>query len=115
MQWRIRKLSQGYVQTASPEEREAKQAQVERAFLAVMERDPEDVRAYVGLGTLYMRVGRYKEAQEVYGEACALEEGRNAYVWVAMGNLEAKVRALAGSRAHGPACGAPRSRVPRPR
>jgi hypothetical protein len=49
------------------------------------------MRAYVSLGTLYQRSGRIDEARHLFEEGCAVAEGRNAFIWTAMANLESKV------------------------
>jgi uncharacterized protein HemY len=100
LQWRTRKrrIKSNFIKDFN--ERHKELAQIERDLLAIMEREPEDPRAYVSLGMLYIKARRTAEAREVFGEACALEEGRNAYVWTAMANLEFKVRLKAPSSFH---------------
>jgi uncharacterized protein HemY len=95
VQWRARKrrIKSKFIKDFN--ERHQALAQIEREMLAIMERDPEDPRAYVSLGTLYVQARRIAEAREVFGEACALEEGRNSFVWTAMANLEDKVCSVA--------------------
>lgn len=71
-----------------------KSQQVEAELRAVMEKDPTDERTYVSLGTFLLRQKRVDEARAVYEEGCAIAEGKNAYIWTAMANLERKVGPL---------------------
>lgn len=71
-----------------------KAQQVEQELRSVLATDPTDERTYVVLGTLLLRQRRIEEARAVYEEGCAIAEGKNAYIWTAMANLERKVRSL---------------------
>lgn len=78
----------------------------EQAFERILQQDPLDMRAYVSLGTLYQRSGRIDQARHVFEEGCAVAEGRNAFIWTAMANLERKVPPvrLLWMRCGGPRC-----------
>ena len=65
-------------------------AEAEAAFQRVLEMDPTDGRAYVGLGKLLLSLRRPGEAREVYRKGAANTGGESAYVWQAWGVLEAR-------------------------
>eukprot|EP00892_Ulva_mutabilis_P003111 jgi/Ulvmu1/12800/UM097_0029.1 len=83
---------------ASGEEKLRKAQQVEQDLRDILARDPTDERTYVTLGTLLLRQRRVTEARAVYEEGCAVAEGTNAFIWVAMANLERKEANYAPAR-----------------
>ena len=64
----------------------------EATFRRAISLNPEDIRAYVSIGTLYVRQNRFEDARAVFEEGCAVCEGNNAYIWTAIANLERTVR-----------------------
>ena len=67
-------------------------AQTEQQLIAILERDPEDPRAYVSLGTLYQRSHQFTAARKVFEEGCRVAQGASPHIWMALGQLERKVR-----------------------
>ena len=71
--------------------RQQGRSKYEQKLLYVLERSPTDPRAYVTLGTHYIRQKRYHDAREVLAEGCRMAQGNNSYIWATMGHLEQRV------------------------
>lgn len=94
LQYRARQKSVHAKLLPSSNDKLRKSQQVEQDLRSVLARDPTDERTYVILGTFLLRQRRIDEARAVYEEGCAVSEGKNAFIWTAMANLERKVQWL---------------------
>lgn len=91
MQYRARQKGIEAKLLPASNEKLRKSQKVEQELRAVLARDPTDERTYVLLGTFLLRQRRISEARSVYEEGCAVAQGKNAYIWTSMANLERKV------------------------
>lgn len=92
MQWRARKTRQSTNFAETAQQRRRSLAQTEQQLIAILERDPEDPRAYVSLGTLYQRNHQREAARKVFEEGCRVAQGASPHIWTALGQLERQVR-----------------------
>mmetsp|Transcript_19806 Transcript_19806/g.38373 ORF Transcript_19806/g.38373 Transcript_19806/m.38373 type:complete len:347 (+) Transcript_19806:61-1101(+) len=84
---RERRLSRSL---ADGTQREKASLASEQTFRRCLVLNPDDGRAYVGLGTLLANQKRFTEASELYDEATRVTSGTNPYIWTAWANLEAR-------------------------
>jgi len=84
-QYRIRAFRQ-----SNRKRRMEKLQKAEELFRECLSISPNDGRAYVSLARILMDQQRFDEAVKLYEDGVRMTEGRNAYMWCAWANYEAK-------------------------